>query len=171
MNPLAADWSITPRSENCSATGRAFAPGESFYTLLYREGEGFRREDLNEEAWGTRNENIRPFSFWRSKYEPEPPPPPEPLAQETAEDLFRRLQQEANAPAHACFVLAVMLERKRLLKQVRTEEIEGRRVLIYEHVKTGDVFVVTDPELRLSDLEQVQQEVLQLLRRPAPAIV
>ncbi len=42
-----------------------FAEGEHFYTLLFREGEGFRREDLSEEAWAARNDNIQPFSFWR----------------------------------------------------------------------------------------------------------
>ena len=65
MNPLANEWPIKPRSECCNVTGRPFAAGEMFYTLLYREGDGFRREDLSEEAWTTRNENIQPFSFWK----------------------------------------------------------------------------------------------------------
>jgi hypothetical protein len=40
----------------------------TFHTLLFRDGEGFRREDISEEAWANRNENIEPFSFWRSKW-------------------------------------------------------------------------------------------------------
>jgi hypothetical protein len=65
INPLATDWPIKQRSEICNATHRPFTPGEVFYTLLYREGDGFRREDLSEEAWRDRNENIQPFSFWK----------------------------------------------------------------------------------------------------------
>jgi hypothetical protein len=169
MNPLATEWPIKPRSDCCNVTGRPFTAGEMFYTLLYREGDGFRREDLSEEAWQSRNENIQPFSFWKSKFEPPPPPAPEPLARENAEELFRRLIVQPDPPVNACFVLAVMLERKRVLKQVRAESSDGRRLLIYEHPRNGDVFVVTDPQLGLADLERVQTEVMQLLQPAAAA--
>jgi len=164
INPLATDWPIKQRSEICNATHRPFAPGEAFYTLLYREGDGFRREDLSEEAWRDRNENVQPFSFWKTKFEPAPPPAPEALPKENAEQLFRRLITQPEPPANACFVLAVMLERKRVLKQVRTEIANGDRLLIYEHRDNGDVFIVRDPQLRLSELEIVQNEVAALLR-------
>jgi hypothetical protein len=165
MNPLANDWPIKHRADACARTQRLFEAGEQFYTLLFREGDGFRREDLSEEAWSQRNENIRPFSFWKTRYEPPPATPPETLAKENAEDILRRLLAE-NDPAHAnaCYVLAVMLERKRVLKQIKTDRTEDRPVLIYEHAKTGDVFIVTDVRLRLDEIEHVQQEVSQLLK-------
>jgi len=165
MNPLANDWPIKHRADACARTGRAFAPGEQFYTLLFREGEGFRREDLSEEAWAARNENIRPFSFWKTRYEPPPAAPPEALGKENAEDILRRLLA-GNDPSHAnaCYVLAVMLERKRVLKQIKTDQSSNRPVLIYEHGKTGDVFIVPDVRLHLDELEQVQSEVSQLLK-------
>lgn len=166
MNPLANDWPIKHRADQCASTGRAFAPGEQFYTLLFREGNAFRREDLSEEAWTSRNENIRPFSFWKTRYEPAPPAPPEPLAKENAEELLRRLLSENSQP-NACYVLAVMLERKRVLKQVKTEETENGRLLIYEHVKNGDVFIVPDVQLRLGELEALQSEVAHLLGKSA----
>jgi hypothetical protein len=169
INPLATDWPIKQRSEICNATHRRFTPGEVFYTLLYREGDGFRREDLSEEAWRDRNENIQPFSFWKTKFEPAPPPAPEALPKENAEQLFRRLIAQPEPPANACFVLAVMLERKRVLKQVRTEIANGDRLLIYEHRENGDVFIVRDPQLRLSELERVQDQVATLLRDGAAA--
>jgi hypothetical protein len=165
MNLPTNDWPIKHRANACARTQRAFQPGEQFYTLLFREGEGFRREDLSEEAWAQRNENIRPFSFWKTRYEPPPLTPPEPLAKESAEDLLRRLLAKNDASnANACYVLAVMLERKRVLKQIKTGQTEDRPVLIYEHAKTGDVFIVPDVRLRLDEIEQVQNEVSQLLR-------
>jgi hypothetical protein len=36
--------------------------------------------------------------------------------------------------------------------------------LIYEHGATGDVFIVPDPQLRLDELENVQNEVANLLQ-------
>jgi hypothetical protein len=169
MNPtLANEWPIKHRADSCARTSRPFEPGEHFYTLLFREGDGFRREDLSEEAWTQRNENIRPFSFWKTRYEPPPAAPPEPLARESAEKLLRRLLAENNpANANACYVLAVMLERKRVVKQVKTEQPDGPPVLVYEHAKSGDVFIVPEVRLKLDELEHVQHEVSQLLRSAA----
>jgi len=148
-------------------TQRPFVSGEYFYTLLYHGADGYRREDLSEEAWQRRNENIRPFSFWKSRYEPLSPKPTEPMPKESAEQLFRRLMASDSPPANACYVLAAMLERKRVLKQVKTEETQEGRVLIYEQGSTGDVFIVLDPQLRLDELENMQNEVAELLRGAA----
>jgi hypothetical protein len=168
MTPLPNEWSIKHRADSCAVTQRPFAPGEYFYTLLYRDADGYRREDLSEEAWLNRNENIRPFSFWKSRYEPLPAKPAESMPKEDAEQLFRRLMGSDSPPANACYVLAAMLERKRVLKQVKTESRDGgRRVLIYEQASTGDVFIVPDPQLRLDELQNVQNEVAALLRDAA----
>jgi hypothetical protein len=167
MNPsLVNEWPIKHRADVCARTQRPFKPGEQFYTLLFREGDGFRREDLSEEAWTQRNENIRPFSFWKTRYEPPPAAPAEALAKENAEEIFRRLlAQNDPANANACYVLAVMLERKRVLKPIKADRNDDRPVLIYEHGKSGDVFIVPEVRLRLDELEHVQNEVSQLLKR------
>ena len=164
MNPLPNEWAIKHRADSCAVTQRPFVSGEYFYTLLYHGAHGYRREDLSEEAWQSRNENIRPFSFWKSRYEPLSPKPTESVPKESAEQLFRRLMASDLPPANACYVLAAMLERKRVLKQVKTEETPKGRVLIYEQGSTGDVFIVPDPQLRLDELESVQNEVAELLR-------
>lgn len=161
------EWSIQSRSDRCSATGARFQEGEFFYTLLFDEKEGLRREDLSEEAWKARDSSREPFSFWRSKFELPPPHPPEALGKQTAEDLLRLYMQE-DSPQHtsARYILALMLERKRLLKQVEARRNEqGERTLIYEHPKTGEVFVIPEPSLQLDQMEQVQTEVSALLTR------
>ena len=93
-----------------------------------------------------------------------PPGRPEPIRKETAESLLRKLV-ELNDPNYgaACFILAVMLERKRLLKVKDQTRREGHRVLIYEHSKTDDVFTITDPNLQLNQLDAVQRDVALLL--------
>ena len=40
-------------------------------------------------------------------------------------------------------------------------------MLIYEHAKTGDVFIVPSVRLRLDEIEHVQNEVSQLLKNAA----
>lgn len=158
------EWSITHRADRCAVSGEPFAEGEYFYTLLFHDKEGFRREDLSEEAFRARNENIQPFSLWRSKFEPPPPAAPEPIGRQTAEDLLRRYMEESS-PQHAAarYLLAAMLERKRLIKEVETKRENATITRIYENPKTGEVFVIPDPQLRLDQLEQVRQEVGVLL--------
>jgi hypothetical protein len=158
------DWNIKSRSEVCEVTGHPFAEGETFYTVLFLDGEGFRRLDLCEEAWKIRSEDPSSeplFSSWRSKFEPPAPPPAEPLPRDDAEGMLRRLI-ESNDPAHTNtrYLLAVMLERKRIL---RPQPSPDKETLIYERAGTGETFIVTDPNLSLSDLVAVQEEVTTLL--------
>jgi hypothetical protein len=96
-------------------------------------------------------------------------PTSEPIQKDTAETLLRKLI-ELNQPQYmpAGFILAVMLERKRLLKVKEQFMRDGQRVFIYEHPKTGDVFTITDPDLRLDQLNDVQRDVAALLEHGLP---
>ena len=129
--------------------------------MLVRDGEGYRREDLSEEAWESRNDNVQPFSFWRSKYEPPAPPAPEPLPRDDAEGLLRRLVSENDAVyANVRYILALMLERKRLLRPMASEDDDA---LVYEHVGTGETIVLVNPHLGFDQIPAVQREVSMLL--------
>ena len=91
------------------------------------------------------------------------------MSRQTAEDLLRNYMLESGAGhANARYILALMLERKRLMREVGVKRGEdGSLTRIYEHVKTGEVFVIPDPELRLDQVEQVQMQVAGLLGAPA----
>lgn len=161
------DWDIKSRAHTCSATGRPFEPGEIFYTLLFREAEGFRREDLSETAWAGRMGGAQPFSFWRSRYEPPPPPPPEPLRKDDAEGMLRHFLDHASpATANVAYILALMLERKKVFIP---EESTDHGVLVYSHARTGESFIIPNPGLSLEEIPAVQQEVSQLLADGLPS--
>ena len=168
------DWTIQSRTNRCDVTGRPFEDGESFYTLLYREGDdALSRRDVSAEGWKTLRADRdapRPFSFWRSKFVPPPPPAPDALPKADAEALLRRFLS-GGQPEHAraVYILALMLERKKILRPTDTRQEEGegeRRLLFYEHVGTGETFVVADPGLRLDQVEEVHREVGDLLENP-----
>jgi len=169
---MTTDWTIQSRSTECAATGAPFAEGEHFYTVLLLEKGGYRREDLCEAAFKARDASVVPFSFWRAKFEPPPLGEPEPVSKQTAEDLLRSYMLESG-PEHsnARYILALMLERKRLLREVGVKRGEdGSLTRIYEHVKSGEVFVVPDPQLRLDQVEQIQMQVAGLLGAPTPPV-
>jgi hypothetical protein len=75
--------------------------------------------------------------------------------------MLRRLL-ESNDPAHTNtrYLLAVMLERKRIL---RPQPSADKGILGYERAGTGETCLITDPNLSLSDLALVQEEVTALL--------
>jgi hypothetical protein len=164
---LTQEWNIQARALSCAVSGRPFEKGERVYSALYwREGQ-YVRVDLNAESWQARNENIGPISAWQAEFVPPAPPAPEALRKDDAESLLRRLIAE-NRPEmrNARYILALMLERKKVLRQVERQRQEGMSVLVYEHLPSGEVWLIEDPGLKLGELTAVQEEVAHLLGRP-----
>jgi hypothetical protein len=166
IGTMLSEWEIKARARHCARTQAAFEDGATIYTLLFRDRAAFRREDISETAWQEIKETVAPFSFWKSKFQAAPPAAPEPLPKESVEELLRRLVDE-DLPEHlnARYVLAILLERKRTLKQVDIRESAEEKILVYEHVKTGEAFIIPDPRLRLDQLDSVQEEIYSLLAK------
>ena len=62
------------------------------------------------------------------------------------------------------YVLAVMLERSKILVERDAKELEDGKIRrVYEDRKQGDTFVILDPRLRLENLAEVQSQVVALL--------
>jgi hypothetical protein len=167
------EWNIQSRAHTCAGCGNPFADQETYHTLLFDERAQFRRSDVCQGCWerqfsqGAR-ERKGFISYWQGVFAA-PPPPSDPIQKETAESLLRKLIA-LNDPRYvpAAYILAVMLERKRLLK-VREQLVrDGRRVFLYEQPKTGDLFTITDPNLQLDQLETVQRDVATLLEQGLP---
>jgi len=173
------DWNIQSRASACESCAQPFADRQTLHTLLFDEhAENLRRMDVCEACWQSQfNEGARErkgfISHWQSIYEA-PVPAADAIHKDTAETLLRKLIEQ-NDPryAPAGYILAVMLERKRVLKVKEEVVREGKRVFVYEQPRTGDVFTIADPALRLDQLEEVQRDVAQLLEHglnpPTPA--
>jgi hypothetical protein len=161
---LTQEWNIQPRALQCAVSGRPFEKGERVFSALYwREGQ-YARVDLSAEAWNARNDNIEPLSAWQTDFVPPAPPEPEALRKDDAESLLRRLVAE-NAPGtrNARYILALMLERKKVVRQIERQRQEGGSTLVYEHLPSGEVWLIEDPGLKLGELKAVQDEVAHLL--------
>jgi len=162
------EWNIQSRAHACAACGKAFAHQEHYHTMLFDEKTDFRRSDVCQDCWQSQySQGARDrkgfISHWQGVYE-SPPAPTEPIQRETAESLLRKLIEE-NDPQFvpAAYILAVMLERKRVLKVKEQLVQKDGRVFLYEQPKTGDLFTIVDPNLQLNQLEQVQHTVASLL--------
>ena len=166
------EWNIQSRARACEVCGQPFADQQVYHTVLFDEAPLLRRSDICEACAKQVNDQRSRAGFisqWLGTYEAPPAQPVEAIQKDTAETLLRKLVA-LNEPRHApaAFILAVMLERKRLLKVKEQFTRDGQRVYIYEHPKTGDVFAITDPELHLDQLQQVQHDVAHLLEHGLP---
>lgn len=162
------EWHIQSRAHACQQSGRQFHDGETYHTLLLDTKAGFERMDLCVEAFKESGTELLSkanlVSHWKGIYEAPPPVPPDAIRKDDAESLLRKLlERREERHAAAAYILAVMLERKRILRVKGQSRDNGRRIFVYEHPKSGDLFSIADPDLQLNQLEAVQCDVANLL--------
>jgi hypothetical protein len=163
------DWKIRSTHARCEVSGEPFLDGDQFYTCIFDEpaSDGFLRRDYSTTAWKKVRKKLDPppFSFWKSTYKaPVRATEDHRTADTSVEGMLRRFIDEDDPRTEkARYILALMLERKKTLIPTDVKETGTRTLLFYEHADNGDVFIVTDPGLRLAEIESVQREVVDLL--------
>ena len=169
------DWNIHSRAHGCQVCQKPFADRQPFHTILCDQRHEYQRLDVCESCWQAETQlelqQRKGFiSQWKGVYEAPPAAPPEAIQKDPAETLLPKLVQRNDPRFRAArYILAVMLERKRVLKVKQQLRENGRRVFIYEQPRTGDIFAIADPDLHLEQLEAVQRDVAQLLEHGLPA--
>src|SRR5260221_11903791 len=131
------EWDIQSRADACTACQRPFADKEAYHTLLSVDAPGSARRDLCGACFASApRDGVA--SYWQGEYKLPPPPPPEAIQKETAETLLGKLV-ESTDPSHAAarYILAVMLERKRIFKNPDTvHEKDGDDLFVFHHYRT-----------------------------------
>lgn len=165
---FAESWHVRSRGRECAATQRAFTDGEVIVAALFPDPDssGYLRKDFCSEGWKARlEEGEKPFSFWKTVFTaPSGTDNPNPVEKLSAEEILQRLvEEDEDHTENARFILAVMLERQKLLRETDSQHTPSGILRVYEHRKTGEVFIVKDPNIPLSRIEEVQNEVFILL--------
>ena len=164
----ADSWHIKSRAHQCSISEKPFTEGEVFFTAIFPDPEldGYLRSDFSQEAWESReNEAPLPFSFWRTVYRP-----PEVEAKVTIVDkddpeslLKMMIEQDEAHTENTRYILAIMLERKKILVETDSQKTRTGLIRIYEHRHSGEVFIVKDPLIPLREIAPIQEEVQRML--------
>lgn len=163
---MADTWNIRGRSETCSRCERHFEPGTNCHSRLVRGEERFERRDFCAACSEAPDDGPSPVSRWRSVVEAPTPPAPEPIHRRSAEALLRRLGDDpSREAANTRFILALMLERKRVLRcRDRFRDESRAYVFVYEHPQTGETFLVPDPGLSPQQASQVHEQLALFLQ-------
>ncbi len=176
---FADSWHVRSRSRECAATQRPFTDGEIIVTALFPDPEssGYLRRDFSLDAWNERPEDAeKPFSFWKTTFSaPSGTQHEDPVEKLSAEEILARLvEEDEDHTENTRYILAVMLERQKLLRETDHQRTPNGILRVYEHRKTGEVFLVRDPDIPLAEVEAVQNEVFILLenngRMPEPEV-
>ena len=127
------EWNIQSRAHICETCSLPFADQQAYSTVLFEAAKELRRSDICEpcaQKSGDTRRHAGYISHWHGIYEA-PIVRPEAIQKENAETLLRKLI-ERNDPRYgpAAYILAVMLERKRLLKVKEQIVRDGQRVFI-----------------------------------------
>ncbi len=127
---------------------------------LMSGAEGMVREDYKLSAWD-KDKQAEALFYWKTQYRLPPVKKEAAFKEENAEEILRQMVEEKDeSSVNVVFLLAVMLERKRILIERGVQrDAEGRQIRIYEHKESGETFLIPDPELSLDQIEEVQQEI------------
>jgi hypothetical protein len=113
------NWSIRSRATHCALSGRAFEEGEVFHTAIYFDSEanGYVRRDVAIDVWKQEIAERKPIAYWRTTYSPTiVEAKPEVTSKESAMALLQRfIEEDDPMTENARYILALMLERKRIL--------------------------------------------------------
>lgn len=165
------NWHVRKCAKACDGCQVEFQHKQPLYSSLFFENGEYQRKDFCAACWKSEDSGL---SSWKTLFLVPPPPAEEAVKKENAESLLRKLMAKENEEdLNAIFILTVMLERKKILVERNTQRGEdGRKLRVYEHKKTGETILVIDPELKLDELEHVQEAVVVLLggksRNPEP---
>lgn len=112
------EYSIKSAARCCCQTGRAFEPGETFYSVLFfdENTSTFIRRDYSRQAWHGRPKGA--YAYWRCEI-----PPLEdkeigvkPATNEQLLEYFDKLR-ETPSETDTLFVLTLLLIRRRLFRE------------------------------------------------------
>lgn len=163
---MSQEWNLRSRGHVCSVCQKPLVDRTPIVSVLKETDAGYDRLDCHPECWKAEKRDWAPFSIWDGVYmAPQKEVKEEPLKKEDAGELLRHLMTlEDPAMKNVIYVLAVMLERSKILVERDRKDMEDGTIRrVYEDRKNGDTLVILDPRLRLENLAEVQSQVVALL--------
>ena len=159
---MTQQWEVEPAAGRCAVTGRRLEEGEEFYSVLFEDGEGFRRCDYSLDSWNGPPEGS--YCHFKSRVPIKQKRKKLLVDNEILVNFFLRLGDETEpARLQFRFVLALILMRKRLLRY-EGSAVEGG-VEVWRMVLTADrsEHRVANPRLTDEQIEGVSSQLSAIL--------
>lgn len=153
---------IAGTSRVCAASGRSLRPGEIVHSVLFEREGKLHRHDYGTEAWTGPPEGA--YAWWQAKAQPGDavvvPIVDEALAVET----FIRMEGTSDAEQLSMrYVLALWLIRKRKLRMLETERVDGIDWILCKEPRGKAIYRVMDPRMDETGITQAQTNLEKML--------
>jgi len=156
------DYEVQRSTRHCTATGREFAPGESYYSVLVAEGAELKRYDYAADAWQGPPESA--VGWWKSQI----PDHTATRKRWAPNDVMLHFWDElAEQPDRQDmrYVLTLLLIRRRVFRlEEETRDAQGRELLVVycpRRESTHQVLAVVPDASRIA---RIQEELAALLQ-------
>ena len=155
-------WEVEPATGTCAATGRKFEEGEEFYTVLFEDGDSFRRADYCLDAWTEPPE--RSFCHFKTRVPVKEKRKRLLVDDELLVNFFQRLEDELEPiRVQFRFVIALILMRKRLLRYENSTTEDGEEVWRMTLIRDKTPHRIVNPRLTDDQIEGVSQQLSAIL--------
>ena len=155
-------WEVEPTTGRCAQTGDPLAEGDEFYTVLFEDGDSFRRVDYAVAAWTGVPDGA--FCHFKSRVPVKEKRKRLLVDNDVLANFFVRLADETEeVRVQFRFVLALILMRKRLVRYEGSTTADG--VETWEVVLTRDhtTHRVVNPRLTDDQIEGVSKQLTAIL--------
>ena len=159
---MTTDWDVQRTQGQCAETGRTIEENEEFFSVLFEQGESFRRADYCLEAWT----GPPPDSFCHYKTRiPQRHKKKQLLVDnEMLRSFFERLADEGQPiRVQFRFVVALILMRKRLLKLEGSTAVDGVETWEMKFTDDHSMHQVVNPRLGDDEIQSVSGELNAIL--------
>jgi hypothetical protein len=155
------DYDVERCTRHCAESGREFADGEEFFSVLVREGSDLKRRDYSAAAWPGPPEGA--LGWWKSRMQKKETNKPRLAPSEVMLELFQQLADDP-LKQDIRYVLTLLMVRRRILRLEETSTDEaGNEVMILFSPRDESTHHVVAAMPASSRIEEVQQELARLL--------
>jgi len=155
-------WEVERPKGQCAATGRVFEEGEEFYTVLFEDGDSFKRVDYCLDAWEGSPEGA--YCHFKTRVPVKEKRKKLLVDNELLVNFFVRLANDTQpVRVHFRFVIALILMRKRRLRYERSVVDGGAEVWDMTLVHDQSKHRVNNPRLTDDQIEEVSRQLSAIL--------
>jgi len=162
---MAGEWdNYVKRTGSCNKCQKTFQELETYQATLVEASEGFERRDYCQECWSDEF-RTQAFSFWQARVPKKEEKKKLFVDDAVLLDFFKRLtESEDESKSGFCFVLALILMRKRALKYISTTQKDnGLEVWIMKLTGDDKEYKVPNPHLDDEQIEKIRTELTSVL--------
>lgn len=153
------DFDIQRCTRRCTASGRELSPGESYFSVLRRQGAELVRSDFAAEVWAGPPEDC--LGWWKSRMPDREPARAKLAPNDVLWQLFQQLEAVPDKQ-DLRFVLALLLVRRRVL-QVEDGSADDANTMTLFCPRDESTYRIASWMPDDARIEAIQQELARLL--------